>query len=810
LVLTITESTSNTTTVSECDSYTWSVNGTTYTQSGTYTVVNGCATEILDLTITESTSNTTTASSCDNYTWAVNGTTYTQSGTYTSVNGCATEILVLTITESTSNTTTVSECDSYTWAVNGTTYTQSGTYTSVNGCATEILVLNILESGTNTTTESACDSYTWSVNGTTYTSSGTYTVVTGCSTEILNLTITESTSNTTTVSECDSYTWAVNGTTYTTSGTYTFVTGCSTEILVLTITESTSNTTTASSCDSYTWSVNGTTYTQSGTYSVVNGCATEILVLTILESTTNTSTVSACDSFTWSVNGTSYTASGTYTEVVGCVTEVLNLTISSSSSIVSYAGPDQFVCGTSATLAAIGTGTWTVPQGIDLSGPNEATSVANAVTYGTYQLFWTVNAGSCVAVDTVAITFNQPNDAAFYFAANALCANATPPTPWVAQQGGTFSASPSGLIIDAATGALLPEGSLPGTYTIYHSIAGICPALDSAVVTLLPLPAVSFTTIPAVCAGSAPIDLGAFATPAGGTWSGTQVADNAFDPASVGTTALNYTYSDGTCTNMITTNVTVTAAPVAHAGPDLSSCTDQIVLQAVPAQGVGTWSFTSLLNLNTVNAAGATATSTTPGSHELVWTVNDGVCTAADTVHITFLDPGTSVWVNAGEDQVLELAPATTLEGEASPGATLTWSVIEGSASLYDASQPVAYITDLLPGNYTVMLTASLSECFSLSDTLQITVLDLFIPEGFSPNDDGVNDTFRITGLAAYPGANLQIYDRWGLMVHENTDYANEWKGTGRNGHDLPDDTYFYVLNLPERGTYKGHLIIKR
>ncbi len=262
------------------------------------------------------------------------------------------------------------------------------------------------------------------------------------------------------------------------------------------------------------------------------------------------------------------------------------------------------------------------------------------------------------------------------------------------------------------------------------------------------------------------------------------MADNAFDPVSVGTTELNYTYSDGTCTNMITTNVTVTAAPVANAGPDLSSCTDEIVLQAVPAQGVGTWSFTSLLNLNTVNAADATVTSSTPGSHELVWTVNDGVCTAADTVHITFLDPGTS--------------------------ATLTWSVIEGSASLYDASQPVAYITDLLPGNYTVMLTASLSECFSLSDTLQITVLDLFIPEGFSPNDDGVNDTFRITGLAAYPGANLQIYDRWGLMVHENTDYANEWKGTGRNGHDLPDDTYFYVLNLPERGTYKGHLIIKR
>jgi hypothetical protein len=82
----------------------------------------------------------------------VNGTTYTASGTYTSVVGCATETLVLTITPSTNNTTTVSECDSYTWAVNGTTYTVSGTYTNVVGCATETLVLTILPSGNNTTT----------------------------------------------------------------------------------------------------------------------------------------------------------------------------------------------------------------------------------------------------------------------------------------------------------------------------------------------------------------------------------------------------------------------------------------------------------------------------------------------------------------------------------------------------------------------------------------------------------------------------------------------------------------------------------
>ena len=217
-----------------------SIPAATVAASGTYTVTasNGCApnaTATVNVVVNPTTNNTTTETACDSYTWSVNGTTYTQSGTYTSVSGCATQTLVLTITPSTNNTTPVSACDSFTWSVNGTTYTQSGTYTSVTGCATETLVLTITPSTNNTTTVSECDSYTWAVNGTTYTASGTYTNVVGCATETLVLTITPSTNNTTTETACSSYTWAVNGTTYTQSGTYTNVVGCATEILVLTV-----------------------------------------------------------------------------------------------------------------------------------------------------------------------------------------------------------------------------------------------------------------------------------------------------------------------------------------------------------------------------------------------------------------------------------------------------------------------------------------------------------------------------------------------------------------------------------------------
>jgi hypothetical protein len=316
--------------VSACDTYTWEADGNTYTQSGTYTSVENCLTRTLELIITPSTSNSTTAAACDSYTWSENGQSYTASGTYTIVTGCHTEELVLTVTVSEDQTTTVAVCDSYSWTVNGETYTTGGTYTIVTACNTEELVLTVTNSSFNSTTASACDSYTWSENGQSYTASGTYTIVTGCHTEELVLTVTVSEDNTTTADVCDSFTWTVNGETYTTGGTYTVVTACNTEELVLTVTNSSINSTSAAACDSYTWSENDETYTASGTYTVVTGCHTEELVLTVSSSEDNSTTASACDSYTWSVNGETYTTGGTYTAQTECNTEELILTITNS------------------------------------------------------------------------------------------------------------------------------------------------------------------------------------------------------------------------------------------------------------------------------------------------------------------------------------------------------------------------------------------------------------------------------------------------------------------------------------------------
>ena len=88
-------------------------------------------------------------------------------------------------------------------------------------------------------------------------------------------------------------------------------------------------------------------------------------------------------------------------------------------------------------------------------------------------------------------------------------------------------------------------------------------------------------------------------------------------------------------------------------------------------------------------------------------------------------------------------------------------------------------------------------------DTIFIKVLlpKIHIPEGFSPNGDGVNDYFVIKGIEAHPNNNLVIFNRWGNKVHEVNPYKNMWAGKSDVGlrvdsEELPIGSYFYVLDL--------------
>jgi gliding motility-associated-like protein/uncharacterized repeat protein (TIGR01451 family) len=78
---------------------------------------------------------------------------------------------------------------------------------------------------------------------------------------------------------------------------------------------------------------------------------------------------------------------------------------------------------------------------------------------------------------------------------------------------------------------------------------------------------------------------------------------------------------------------------------------------------------------------------------------------------------------------------------------------------------------------------------------------DFNIPEGFSPDGDGINDLFVIRGIDSYPNNTITIFNRWGGKVFDSSPYINTWdgkatKGVRVGGDELPVGTYFYVLDL--------------
>jgi gliding motility-associated-like protein len=96
---------------------------------------------------------------------------------------------------------------------------------------------------------------------------------------------------------------------------------------------------------------------------------------------------------------------------------------------------------------------------------------------------------------------------------------------------------------------------------------------------------------------------------------------------------------------------------------------------------------------------------------------------------------------------------------------------------------------------------ASDGKDYSLTTYVRITVtpLEVFVPEGFSPNGDGINDYFVIKG-ADVNVVILSIFNRWGNLVYESKHYQNDWDGVANAGllvsSKLPDGTYYYIIDF--------------
>jgi gliding motility-associated-like protein len=119
------------------------------------------------------------------------------------------------------------------------------------------------------------------------------------------------------------------------------------------------------------------------------------------------------------------------------------------------------------------------------------------------------------------------------------------------------------------------------------------------------------------------------------------------------------------------------------------------------------------------------------------------------------------------------------------------WTPTTG-LSMGNISDPIASPTTTLVYKLVV---STLSGCEASADVKVIVLQPVNAPNVFSPNGDGVNDTWQIPGLTSYPGCTVEIYNRGGQLIYHSVGYDIPWDGSF-NGKNVPAGTYYYVINL--------------
>ncbi len=148
--------------------------------------------------------------------------------------------------------------------------------------------------------------------------------------------------------------------------------------------------------------------------------------------------------------------------------------------------------------------------------------------------------------------------------------------------------------------------------------------------------------------------------------------------------------------------------------------------------------------------------------------------------------------VNAGPDQFVLSGGQVVLQASAT-GSTnyeFLWSPstwLNNPRILQPTSSPQSDIT------YTLTVTGE-GGCLASDDVFVRRLLKPEIPNAFSPNGDGINDTWTIKYLDTYPGATVRVFDRYGKSVLESTGYPRPWDGT-IGGKPIPVGTYYYIVD---------------
>jgi len=462
---------------------------------------------------------------------------------------------------------------------------------------------------------------------------------------------------------------------------------------------------------------------------------------------------------TWSPATVNNQNSGTYTftPAAGQCSVPTSFTVTVNPNIT-----PTFTFGTSLTICANGTvPTLTANSTNGITGTWSPAIVDNT-TSGSYT--FTPDAGLCAVNTTFTVTVIQNVTPTFSFGGSVtICSGATAPVlPTTSVNGISGTWSPATV-----------SNTTAGTYTFTPN-AGQCviPPTVSLNVTITPntIPTFSFGNSLAICAGGTVPALPTTSDNAvTGTWSPATVNNQSsgtyiFTPAA-GVCALPYNYA---------VTVSPILVPRFAIGTLMSVCVGTVppTLLTTSQNGItGTWS-------PAVIDPSITGTYT--------FTPSAGQC-ASPTAFIYEVNAIPSI--NSHTDTTVkadDMVPAFNFTS--TPGSVVRWTNDNGTIGLAKSGTGTvpsfkAINENTFPVSGTVTVTPMNNGCAGTTQTYKITVLplskDLYVPNVFSPNNDGKNDIFYVYGNYISK-IELQIFNQWGQHITTITDKSQGWDGISR------------------------------
>lgn len=255
----------------------------------------------------------------------------------------------------------------------------------------------------------------------------------------------------------------------------------------------------------------------------------------------------------------------------------------------------------------------------------------------------------------------------------------------------------------------------------------------------------------------------------------------------------------GTCIADTFMNTRVVPYPVPYAAPDTTICYgDKIQLRG----GGGSfyqWFPGSSLSDSIIASPIASPKDTT--IYTLTVTDTLGCPKPVDTSVLVGVIPPVPAF--AGNDTII--TTGQTFQLQATGGNKYLWSPATG---LSDPNIPNPLVTGNKDVEYVVKVSIEPEGCYAY-DSLHVRYIigpDIYVPTAFTPNGDGMNDIFRPIPVGIRRIDYFRVYNRWGQLVFQTTQYMKGWNGTF-NGKPCDEGGYVWMVKGED---YEGHSIVKK